>query len=88
MVENPQTLIEKIAQKHAQGLASGKKIKAGSYIALRPQHIMSHDNTWPIAKKWLDLQASKIHDNRQLGALLCPIDWGCYLGLTMGLEGR
>ncbi|EGU82997.1 homoaconitase, mitochondrial [Fusarium oxysporum f. sp. conglutinans race 2 54008] len=66
VVENPQTLIEKIAQKHAEGLASGKKIKAGSYIALRPQHIMSHDNTWPIAKKWLDLQASKIHDNRQL----------------------
>ncbi|KAJ4047431.1 mitochondrial Homoaconitase [Fusarium oxysporum] len=66
VVENPQTLIEKIAQKHAEGLAPGKKIKAGSYIALRPQHIMSHDNTWPIAKKWLDLQASKIHDNRQL----------------------
>ncbi|KAF4948013.1 hypothetical protein FGADI_10008 [Fusarium gaditjirri] len=65
-VENPQTLIEKIAQKHAEGLAPGKKIKASSYIALRPQHIMSHDNTWPIAKKWLDLQASKIHDNRQL----------------------
>ncbi|KAH7237695.1 uncharacterized protein BKA55DRAFT_578139 [Fusarium redolens] len=66
LVENPQTLVEKIAQKYAVGLAPGKKIKAGDYITLKPQHCMSHDNTWPIATKYASLGASKIHDNRQL----------------------
>jgi homoaconitate hydratase len=73
-VENPQTLVEKIAQKYAVGLAPGKKIKAGDYITLKPQHCMSHDNTWPIATKYASLGASKIHDNRQLGEWLCPLD--------------
>ncbi|KAH7143213.1 hypothetical protein DER46DRAFT_618764 [Fusarium sp. MPI-SDFR-AT-0072] len=65
VVENPQTLVEKIAQKHAAGLPHGKKIKAGDYITLAPQHIMSHDNTWPIAQKAFAIGASKIYDNRQ-----------------------
>ncbi|KAI1051639.1 hypothetical protein LB506_003678 [Fusarium annulatum] len=34
VVENPQTLVEKIAQKHAVGLPEGKKIKSGSYLSL------------------------------------------------------
>lgn len=66
-VENPQTLVEKIAQQYAVGLAPGKKIKAGDYITLAPHHCMSHDNTWPIAKKFLEIGATKIHDNKQLG---------------------
>ncbi|KAG4277583.1 homoaconitase, mitochondrial [Fusarium proliferatum] len=67
VVENPQTLVEKIAQKHAVGLPEGKKIKSGSYLSLAPKHIMSHDNTWPIARKFIEeIGASKIYDNRQL----------------------
>ncbi|KLO93182.1 Uncharacterized protein LW93_6176 [Fusarium fujikuroi] len=67
VVENPQTLVEKIAQKHAVGLPEGKKIKSGSYLSLAPEHIMSHDNTWPIARKFIEeIGASKIYDNRQL----------------------
>ncbi|KAM0194158.1 hypothetical protein ACHAPA_005162 [Fusarium lateritium] len=65
-VENPQTLVEKIAQNYAVGLAPGKKIKAGDYITLSPHHCMSHDNTWPIAKKFLEIGASKVHNNRQV----------------------
>ncbi|KAF4443340.1 homoaconitase mitochondrial [Fusarium acutatum] len=65
VVENPQTLVEKIAQKHAEGLAPGKKIKAGDYITLAPAKIMSHDNTFPISSKFMKLGASKIYDNRQ-----------------------
>ncbi|RBR23979.1 uncharacterized protein FIESC28_03289 [Fusarium coffeatum] len=64
--ENPQTLVEKIAQQYAVGLAPGKKIKAGDYITLAPHHCMSHDNTWPIAKKFLEIGATKVHDNKQL----------------------
>ncbi|KAF4453297.1 putative homoaconitase precursor [Fusarium austroafricanum] len=66
VVENPQTLVEKIAQKYAVGLAPGKKIKAGDYITLAPHHCMSHDNTWPIAKKFMEIGASKVHNNRQV----------------------
>ncbi|KAM0345961.1 hypothetical protein ACHAPU_006015 [Fusarium lateritium] len=65
-VENPQTLVEKIAQNYAVGIAPGKKIKAGDYITLSPHHCMSHDNTWPIAKKFLEIGASKVHNNRQV----------------------
>ncbi|KIL90003.1 hypothetical protein FAVG1_06741 [Fusarium avenaceum] len=65
-VDNPQTLVEKIAQNYAVGLAPGKKIKAGDYITLSPHHCMSHDNTWPIAKKFLEIGASKVHNNRQV----------------------
>ncbi|KAF5567996.1 homoaconitase mitochondrial [Fusarium napiforme] len=66
VVENPQTLVEKIAQKHAVGLPQGKKIKAGDYITLNPAKIMSHDNTAAIHKKFAGLGASRIHDKHQL----------------------
>ncbi|KAM0258678.1 hypothetical protein ACHAQJ_003686 [Trichoderma viride] len=62
----PQTLTEKIMQKHSVGLAPGKKIKSGDYVSLQPQHCMSHDNTFPISQKFLSMGASKIYDNRQL----------------------
>ncbi|KAM0328759.1 hypothetical protein ACHAQA_005172 [Verticillium albo-atrum] len=65
VVENPQTLTEKIVQRHAVGLAPGKKVKAGDYVTLRPHHTMSHDNSWPIASKFMSIGASKVHNNRQ-----------------------
>ncbi|KAM0556109.1 hypothetical protein ACHAPJ_006098 [Fusarium lateritium] len=65
-VENPQTLVEKIAQQYAVGLAPGKVVKAGDYVTLAPYHCMTHDNTFPVYTKWAGLGASKIHDNRQV----------------------
>lgn len=65
-VANPQTITEKIVQRYAVGLAPGKKVKQGDFVTLRPACVMTHDNGWPVAKKFMDIGASKIHDNRQV----------------------
>ncbi|KAK4235433.1 mitochondrial Homoaconitase [Achaetomium macrosporum] len=62
----PQTLTEKIVQRYAVGLAPGKKVRAGDYVTLAPHHCMTHDNSWPVAMKFMSIGASKIHDNRQI----------------------
>ncbi|KAF5643210.1 homoaconitase mitochondrial [Fusarium sp. NRRL 52700] len=65
-VADPQTLVEKIAQRHAVGLTPGKKVKQSDYIALSPMHMMTHDNSFPVMSKFMTgLGASKIHDPRQ-----------------------
>ncbi|KAK4122143.1 homoaconitase [Parathielavia appendiculata] len=63
---NPQTLTEKIVQRYAVGLAPGKKVKAGDYVTLAAHHCMTHDNSWPVAMKFMSIGATKIHDNRQV----------------------
>ena len=52
VVDQPQTVIEKIVQKHAIGLPVGKVVKAGDYVMIRPEHIMTHDNTGPVISKY------------------------------------
>lgn len=47
----PQTVIEKIVQKYAVGLPDGKIVKAGDYVMIRPEHVMTHDNTGPVISK-------------------------------------
>jgi homoaconitate hydratase len=41
----PQTAIEKVVQKYAVGLPKGKQVRAGDYVTIRPEHVMTHDNT-------------------------------------------
>lgn len=65
-VANPQTITEKIVQRYAVGLAPGKKVKQGDFVTLRPACVMTHDNGWPVAKKFMEIGASKIHDSRQV----------------------
>lgn len=59
-------MTEKIVQRYSVGLAPGKKVKAGDYVTLSPHHCMTHDNSWPVALKFMSIGASKIHDNRQV----------------------
>ena len=47
----PQTIIEKVVQKYAVGLPAGKAVKAGDYVMIRPEHVMTHDNTGPVISK-------------------------------------
>lgn len=47
----PQTVIEKVVQKYAVGLPDGKVVKAGDYVMIRPEHVMTHDNTGPVISK-------------------------------------
>ena len=51
----PQTAIEKIVQKYAIGLPDGKLVKAGDYVMIRPEHVMTHDNTGPVISKFVGL---------------------------------
>ncbi|PHH78987.1 hypothetical protein CDD82_2730 [Ophiocordyceps australis] len=62
----PQTLTEKIVQRYSVGLAPGKKVRAGDYVTLSPHHCMTHDNSWPVALKFMSIGASRIHDAHQI----------------------
>lgn len=50
----PQTVIEKVVQKYAVGLPQGRAVKAGDYVMIRPEHVMTHDNTGPVISKCAD----------------------------------
>jgi homoaconitate hydratase len=64
-----QTIVEKIAQAH---LAEGpnRPLQAGDFVSIRPHHIMTHDNTSAVMKKFLGIGAKKIRDPRQLAFAL------------------
>lgn len=62
----PQTLTEKIVQQYAVGLAKDKFVKAGDYVTISPHRVMTHDNSWPVALKFMSIGASKIHDPNQI----------------------
>ena len=47
----PQTVIEKVVQRYAVDLPAGKTVKAGDYVMIRPEHVMTHDNTGPVISK-------------------------------------
>ncbi|KIJ11993.1 homoaconitate hydratase [Paxillus involutus ATCC 200175] len=62
----PQTIIEKVVQKYTVGLSDGKVVKAGDYVMIRPEHVMTHDNTGPVISKFKSIGATKIADPKQL----------------------
>lgn len=62
----PQTLTEKIVQRYAVGLAEGKFVKSGDYVTISPHHCMTHDNSWPVALKFMSIGATKVKDNNQV----------------------
>ncbi|KAI7331615.1 Homoaconitase [Hortaea werneckii] len=62
----PQTLTEKIVQRYSHGLPDGKVVKSGDYVTLAPHHCMTHDNSWPVATKFMSIGASKIHNSNQI----------------------
>ncbi|KAK5719653.1 mitochondrial Homoaconitase [Elasticomyces elasticus] len=62
----PQTLTEKIVQRYSQNLPQGKYVKSGDYVTLSPHHCMTHDNSWPVATKFMAIGATKIHDPKQI----------------------
>ena len=61
----PQTLIEKIVQKHAVGLDPGHIVKSGDYISIQPSHVMTHDNTGAVIGKFKAIGAMKMANPRQ-----------------------
>ncbi|MDI1492467.1 MAG: mitochondrial Homoaconitase [Ramalina farinacea] len=63
---SPQTLTEKIVQRYSVGLPQGKYVKAGDYVSIAPYRCMTHDNSWPVATKFMSIGASRLHDPRQV----------------------
>ncbi len=61
----PQNLIEKITQRYAVGLRSGQTVHSGDFVSLRPAHILTHDNTGAVMKKFRAIGAKKMADPRQ-----------------------
>src|SRR5437764_3761689 len=59
------TLVEKIAARHADGLAPGTVVHAGDFMSIRPRHVMTHDNTGAVIPKFRQIGATKIADPAQ-----------------------
>src|SRR5438132_13251969 len=59
------TLVEKIAARHADGLAAGIVVRAGDFISIRPRHVMTHDNTGAVIPKFNQIGATAIADPAQ-----------------------
>ncbi len=59
------TLVEKIAARHADGLAPGTVVRSGDFISIRPRHVMTHDNTGAVIPKFKQIGATKIADAAQ-----------------------
>ena len=59
------TLIEKIAARHADGLAAGTVVRAKDFISIRPRHVMTHDNTGAVIPKFRQIGATAIADPAQ-----------------------
>ena len=60
-----QTVVEKITQSHMSAGPSGRPVRAGDFVSIRPRHVMTHDNTSPVMKKFKTLGAPGVQDPRQ-----------------------
>ena len=65
-----QTLIEKLATRHADGLAAGEVARSGDFVIIRPRHVMTHDNTGAVIPKFKEIfkaagKTPRVHDARQ-----------------------
>jgi len=60
-----QTLVEKIAARHADGLPPGAVVRSGDFISIRPRHVMTHDNTGAVIPKFKQIGATSIADPAQ-----------------------
>lgn len=49
----PQNMIEKIAQRYAVDLAPNQTILSGDFVAIRPEHVLTHDNTGAVISKYV-----------------------------------
>jgi homoaconitate hydratase len=60
-----QTIVEKIAQSHMAEGPKGRPLRAGDFLSIRPRHVMTHDNTSAVMKKFKGIGAERIKDPRQ-----------------------
>src|ERR1700751_3645749 len=59
------TLVEKIAGRHADGLARGTVVRSGDFISIRPRHVMTNENPVVVIPKFKQIGATAIADPAQ-----------------------
>ncbi|CRK26386.1 hypothetical protein BN1723_018273, partial [Verticillium longisporum] len=57
---------EKILQRYSVNLPDGKVVRSGDYVQIQPHRCLTHDNTWPVAMRFMSTGATKIKDPSQL----------------------
>ena len=60
-----QAVVEKIAQRHMAEGPADRPLRTGDFLSVRPRHVMTHDNTAPVMKKFRAIGASRIHEPHQ-----------------------
>ena len=60
----PQTIVEKIAQAHMTE-GPNRPLRAGDFLSIRPFHVMTHDNTSAVMKKFRAIGATRVDDPAQ-----------------------
>jgi len=61
-----QNLIEKIAQRYAVGLQPGHMVHSADYIYIRPEYVMTHDNTGAVIPKFRSIGATSVSNPKQI----------------------
>ncbi|KAF9351803.1 mitochondrial Homoaconitase [Mortierella sp. NVP85] len=61
----PQNMIEKIAQRYAVDLAPNHTVKSGDFVTIRPEHVLTHDNTGAVISKFKSIGAASFKNPRQ-----------------------
>lgn len=59
-----QTIVEKIAKSHLME-GPARPLRAGDVVSLRPRHVLTHDNTAAVMKKFDAIGADRVADARQ-----------------------
>ncbi len=59
-----QTIVEKIAKSHLME-GPARPLRAGDVVSLRPRHVLTHDNTAAVMKKFRAIGASRVADAQQ-----------------------
>src|SRR5580700_7233350 len=59
-----QTMVEKIAQSHMTE-GPNRLLRAGDFLSVRPYHVMTHDNTAAVMKKFRAIGAERVYDSKQ-----------------------
>ncbi|KAG0054845.1 mitochondrial Homoaconitase [Gryganskiella cystojenkinii] len=61
----PQNMIEKIAQRYAVDLSPGQTVRSGDFVTIRPEHVLTHDNTGAVISKFKSIGAAQFKNPRQ-----------------------
>jgi homoaconitate hydratase len=60
-----QNAIEKIAARFASGIPDPTRVRSGDFLTVRPLHVMTHDNSGAVLKKFRSLGARRVADPTQ-----------------------